>query len=46
MSKKFNPYSSRRSSSHFLKLILYWLVALIPLTWGIIMTIYKAMALF
>jgi len=28
------------------KLILYWSVALIPLAWGIIMTINTAMALF
>ncbi|HXR82209.1 MAG TPA: hypothetical protein VN763_14880 [Saprospiraceae bacterium] len=45
MSKQFNIYTTHKSS-HFLKLIFYWLVALIPLTWGIIMTIYKAMALF
>lgn len=29
-----------------IKLILYWMVALIPLTWGIAMTIVKAMTLF
>jgi len=33
-------------NSTILKLILYWLVALIPLTWGVAMTIMKAMALF
>jgi hypothetical protein len=37
-----NPNPSR----DVLKLIGYWSVALIPLLWGIIMTINKAMALF
>gem|GEM_PF-4111301 len=42
-----NSTDANFNSSHdVLKLIGYWSVALIPLIWGIIMTIYKAMALF
>jgi len=36
---------SQKSSSS-VKLIFYWLVALIPLSWGIVMTVMKALALF
>jgi hypothetical protein len=46
MNQKSTVHENRYGTSSVLQLIFYWLIAMIPMTWGVVMTLWKALALF